>query len=250
LISRTAGMSPIADATAELSSKKTVVAGLGKLKDLVDGTVGTAGEEALIAGAKRGFTVLQTRFSSAKFWRAGLDLFVELDCALQDNHAAKGEVAKWVQAAMDEVDEEQRDRIRAEREARRVVEERKHCQGAFADARTMATQAELAMAEGVMLVEDDERPAASRDARANLPAVKIMEAETCAVCLGDMLVGQIAKQMPCGHTFHDDCLLSWLETSNSCPMCRYDELPSEKRITLDDHRRVAAQRLESKGIHA
>ena len=29
-----------------------------------------------------------------------------------------------------------------------------------------------------------------------------------------------AKVLPCGHFFHYTCLRSWLEQSNSCPICR------------------------------
>ncbi|XP_031618558.1 E3 ubiquitin-protein ligase RNF181-like [Contarinia nasturtii] len=33
---------------------------------------------------------------------------------------------------------------------------------------------------------------------------------------------KIFKVMPCGHAFHSECLLPWLEKTNSCPMCRYE----------------------------
>ena len=26
--------------------------------------------------------------------------------------------------------------------------------------------------------------------------------------------------VPCGHTFHEVCVMRWLKTSNSCPQCR------------------------------
>ena len=46
--------------------------------------------------------------------------------------------------------------------------------------------------------------------------------------------------MPCGHPFHYDCLIEWLERHNSCPTCRYT-LPAE-RPTFDlDQERVAAR---------
>lgn len=33
--------------------------------------------------------------------------------------------------------------------------------------------------------------------------------------------------MPCGHPFHFDCIMEWLERHNQCPMCRF-QLPSEQ----------------------
>uniref|UniRef100_A0A0G4FUJ5 RING-type E3 ubiquitin transferase n=1 Tax=Chromera velia CCMP2878 TaxID=1169474 RepID=A0A0G4FUJ5_9ALVE len=81
-------------------------------------------------------------------------------------------------------------------------------------------------------------PPASRDARYALP-VKTVTAEgedgdrpTCAVCLEEFKKGGKAKEMPCGHLFHFDCILSWLEKHNTCPSCR-KALPSEK-IHFDD----------------
>lgn len=57
----------------------------------------------------------------------------------------------------------------------------------------------------------------------------------CSVCLDDFEVGIEAKQMPCKHSFHADCLLPWLELHSSCPVCRY-QLPTadETNKTTDE----------------
>ncbi|WZZ29153.1 hypothetical protein YC2023_012554 [Brassica napus] len=43
----------------------------------------------------------------------------------------------------------------------------------------------------------------------------------CAVCKDAMVTGEIGKKLPCGHCYHDNCILPWLETRNSCPVCRF-----------------------------
>ena len=49
----------------------------------------------------------------------------------------------------------------------------------------------------------------------------------CPVCLTDMEApeGATLREMPCGHRFHEQCLLEWLRTKNTCPVCRV-ALPS------------------------
>jgi E3 ubiquitin-protein ligase RNF115/126 len=50
----------------------------------------------------------------------------------------------------------------------------------------------------------------------------------CPVCLTDMghgPEGATLREMPCGHRFHEKCLLEWLRTKNTCPVCRV-ALPS------------------------
>ena len=43
-------------------------------------------------------------------------------------------------------------------------------------------------------------------------------ASTCAVCQLE-LEGD-ARNMPCGHCFHEGCIVPWLQRHNTCPCCR------------------------------
>uniref|UniRef100_A0A7S4CB86 RING-type domain-containing protein n=1 Tax=Eutreptiella gymnastica TaxID=73025 RepID=A0A7S4CB86_9EUGL len=79
----------------------------------------------------------------------------------------------------------------------------------------------------------DGPPPASREARSSLGVVTITEeGATCCVCQESLPVKSKAQKMPCGHLFHWECLIEWLERHNSCPICRH-RLPSEKQY-LDD----------------
>nr|XP_043637958.1 E3 ubiquitin-protein ligase RING1-like [Erigeron canadensis] len=46
--------------------------------------------------------------------------------------------------------------------------------------------------------------------------------EVCAVCKDEIVVGMMAKKLPCAHWYHGDCILPWLEITNTCPICRYE----------------------------
>lgn len=48
----------------------------------------------------------------------------------------------------------------------------------------------------------------------------------CAICKDILTVGTEANQLPCRHLYHPSCILPWLNTRNSCPLCRY-ELPTD-----------------------
>eukprot|EP00262_Sarcandra_glabra_P000747 TRINITY_DN10866_c0_g1_i1.p1 TRINITY_DN10866_c0_g1~~TRINITY_DN10866_c0_g1_i1.p1 ORF type:complete len:342 (+),score=15.69 TRINITY_DN10866_c0_g1_i1:73-1098(+) len=75
-------------------------------------------------------------------------------------------------------------------------------------------------------------PPASKSAVETLPDVQISgellttDSEQCAVCKDTFELGTEAKQMPCKHLYHPDCILPWLALHNSCPVCRY-ELPTD-----------------------
>ncbi|GAQ83607.1 hypothetical protein KFL_001540250 [Klebsormidium nitens] len=77
-------------------------------------------------------------------------------------------------------------------------------------------------------------PPASASAVAALKSLKITEEvlasgseeKQCAVCKDTFELGDDAKEMPCKHLYHPDCILPWLKQHNTCPVCRY-ELPTE-----------------------
>ncbi|CAN0927521.1 E3 ubiquitin-protein ligase RING1-like [Linum grandiflorum] len=43
--------------------------------------------------------------------------------------------------------------------------------------------------------------------------------DCCSICLAEM--GGRVIRMECKHVFHQSCLMKWLKTSKSCPLCRF-----------------------------
>ncbi|GAA5986467.1 hypothetical protein JCM10908_003765 [Rhodotorula pacifica] len=48
---------------------------------------------------------------------------------------------------------------------------------------------------------------------------------TCGVCLDAFQLEDAAVALPCKHLYHEDCLVPWLKTSGTCPICRYALVP-------------------------
>ena len=48
------------------------------------------------------------------------------------------------------------------------------------------------------------------------------ENNECVVCLSSFEVGDSITTLPCVHIFHTDCIKSWLESNNSCPICKFE----------------------------
>ena len=82
-----------------------------------------------------------------------------------------------------------------------------------------------------MLSRNDRRgpPPAARASIDAMPKVKINQRHLrgdshCPVCKERFELGSEAREMPCKHLYHSDCIVPWLVQHNSCPVCRL-ELP-------------------------
>ncbi|KAJ0984015.1 hypothetical protein J5N97_002371 [Dioscorea zingiberensis] len=74
---------------------------------------------------------------------------------------------------------------------------------------------------------DFAHPPASKAAIESMPTIEIGGAHTsvdshCAVCKEAFDLGAEAREMPCKHIYHQDCILPWLSLRNSCPVCRHE----------------------------
>ncbi|PAN23850.1 hypothetical protein PAHAL_4G124300 [Panicum hallii] len=69
------------------------------------------------------------------------------------------------------------------------------------------------------VADDEEASASPRRQRSGV---------LCAVCLEDVLAGEMVRQLPaCRHLFHVGCVDVWLRAHRTCPLCRC-ELPPRK----------------------
>lgn len=62
----------------------------------------------------------------------------------------------------------------------------------------------------------------------------------CAVCKDQFQLGtedpeqQVVVTLPCKHPFHKACILPWLKSSGTCPVCRYALVPQPGQQTPSD----------------
>ena len=57
-------------------------------------------------------------------------------------------------------------------------------------------------------------------------------ADSCTICTDDIEPRHKAKQLDCGHTFHEECIKKWLHQQSTCPNCRVHSLLPEEFPTL------------------
>lgn len=85
-------------------------------------------------------------------------------------------------------------------------------------------------------------PPAAVSVVSNLPQLVIGESPekldvlACAICKDSLPVGTIVNQLPCFHLYHPSCILPWLSSRNTCPLCRY-ELPTDDNNYEDRRQR-------------
>ncbi|KAL6616232.1 hypothetical protein ACP70R_038502 [Stipagrostis hirtigluma subsp. patula] len=84
-----------------------------------------------------------------------------------------------------------------------------------------------ALFEQLLLQNNRQGPApAPQSAIDSMPVVKISRRHLnddpqCPVCKEQFEVGSEAREMPCKHLYHTDCIIPWLVQHNSCPVCRH-----------------------------
>lgn len=67
--------------------------------------------------------------------------------------------------------------------------------------------------------------------------------DTCVVCIDAFADGDVVLTLPCGHNFHETCIMPWLrEKSSLCPLCKHSMLTDGERRAerVEQSRRVNA----------
>lgn len=56
---------------------------------------------------------------------------------------------------------------------------------------------------------------------------------SCSICLTDFERKDHIKILGCGHTFHEKCIIKWLERSANCPNCKQHAINSRRSSSID-----------------
>jgi hypothetical protein len=59
----------------------------------------------------------------------------------------------------------------------------------------------------------------------------------CSICFAPLEEGDRVGDLRCGHTFHVDCLKTWLPRRNTCPLCQAPGVARMRPMTDDEYAR-------------
>ncbi|KAG2321902.1 hypothetical protein Bca52824_015115 [Brassica carinata] len=81
-------------------------------------------------------------------------------------------------------------------------------------------------------------PPASLSAIEAVKTVKISEEDlakekVCAICKEEFEVGEEGKELKCLHLYHSNCIVSWLNIHNTCPICRFEVHSGDYESNVD-----------------
>jgi hypothetical protein len=64
-------------------------------------------------------------------------------------------------------------------------------------------------------------------AKGQVAAIRVTMKDTlCSICQDDIEPGAEVLKLHCRHVYHTACVVSWLESHNTCPLCRL-EMPKD-----------------------
>ncbi|CAG9464085.1 unnamed protein product [Pedinophyceae sp. YPF-701] len=86
-------------------------------------------------------------------------------------------------------------------------------------------------------------------ANGGAPSAASDDEPECAICLCEYETGDSCRQLPCAHFFHKKCLDRWMESHDTCPVCRHALVSVERRREEDRRAQeaeaaAAAERLD------
>lgn len=87
----------------------------------------------------------------------------------------------------------------------------------------------------------------------NLPMIQIQakhveDKAECAVCKDEFSEGENVANLPCGHLYHKDCIVPWLEQHNTCPTCRYELEVEDPELEAERKKRMASRNIPEQKV--
>lgn len=77
------------------------------------------------------------------------------------------------------------------------------------------------MCENIAITIDSTDHLESRDTHSMSSSITfITEEQICCICQEPLCIDQQVLKLACDHSFHDECLLTWLNIEKACPLCK------------------------------